>query len=54
MCLLESVRHMFFMSKEDQVGMSASTLPPPGGVGVIADITGDVGQGPTAPAHKPS
>ena len=41
---------MFFMSKEDQVGMSVSTLPPPGGVGVLADIAGDVGQGPTAPA----
>ena len=40
---------MFFMSKENPVGMSAST-PPSGGVGVLADITGDVGQGPTAPA----
>ena len=40
---------MFFMSKENQAGMSAST-PPPGGGGVLADITGDVGQGPTAPA----
>ena len=42
--------HMFFMSKEDQVGVSANTIPPWLGGMVLADIQRDVGQGPSAPS----
>ena len=41
---------MFFISKEDQVGVSANTIPPWLGGMVLADIQRDVGQGPKAPA----
>ena len=41
---------MFFMSKEDQVGVSANTIPPWLGGMVLADIQRDVGQVPSAPA----
>ena len=43
---------MFFMSKEDQVGVSANTIPPWLGGMVLADIQRDVGQGPSLPPHQ--